>query len=185
MSILQNSEIYFAENQLPKWKAFLKLATWSKSALCWSRKLKSNFEDCKVFLKIAMLRNVSPSPLQFHYERSTQNLYYTSKHDKTFLGRVRKHTTQLFDQKMLRDNNYLLIANVIVTLFNTCIDIWLLNSATVVQYNFWHTSCKDFHSFLKNNKSPLRKISSTKMYQCINLVKEKGLKEDWWRKIIK
>ena len=41
-----------------------------------------------------------------------------------FLGRARKHTTQLFDQKMLGDINYLLIANVIVTLFNTRIDIW-------------------------------------------------------------
>ena len=41
-----------------------------------------------------------------------------------FLGRARKHTTQLFDQKMLVDKNYLLITNVIVTLFNTRIDIW-------------------------------------------------------------
>ena len=66
------------------------------------------------FLKIAKLKCSG---------MSIKNLYYTSKHDKTFLGRVRKHTTQLFDQKMLRDNNYLLIANVIVTLFNTHIDI--------------------------------------------------------------
>ena len=138
------------------------------SALLKSEIEKQFWRLQSYFLKIAMLRNVSPSPLQFHCERSIKNVYYTSKHDKTILGRVRKHTTQLFDQKMLWDNNYLLITNVIVTLFNTCIDIWLLNSATVVQYNFWHTSCKDFHGFLKNNKSPLRKISSTKMYQCIN-----------------
>ena len=69
-----------------------------------------------------MLRNVSPSPLQFHCE--LKNLYYTSKHDKTFLGRARKHTTQLFNKKMLGDKNYWLIANVIVTLFKTRIDIW-------------------------------------------------------------
>ena len=74
-------------------------------------------ENCEA----QMLRNV---PLQFHCERSIKNLYYTSKHDKTFLGRARKHTTQLFDQKMLGNKNYLLIANVIVTLFNTRIDIW-------------------------------------------------------------
>ena len=83
-------------------------------------------EHCEAFsenCKTQMLRNVSPSPLQFHCERSIKNLYYTSKHDKTFLGRARKHTTQLFDQKMLRDKNYFLIANVIVTLFNTRIDI--------------------------------------------------------------
>ena len=102
-------------------------------------KIEGFFKTCRVRistseLKIAklysknceaqMLKNVSPSPLQFHCERSIKNLYYTSKHDKTFLGRARKHTTQLFDQKMLGDINYLLIANIIVTLFNTRIDIW-------------------------------------------------------------
>ena len=56
--------------------------------------------------------------------QSKTYISYTSKHDKMFLGRARKRTTQLFDQKMLGDKNYLLIANVIVTLFNTRIDIW-------------------------------------------------------------
>ena len=74
-------------------------------------KIEGFFKTCRVRistseLKIAklysknceaqMLRNVSPSPLQFHCE--LKNLYYTSKHDKTFLGRARKHITQLFNQ---------------------------------------------------------------------------------------